>query len=71
MKKSKQLTLAEIRSAKGLSQRELAKEINVGASTIGMYESGKRNPTLQRALEISKYFGIPVEQIRFDSRTII
>lgn len=53
--------------AKGFSQREFAKEINISASTIGMYESGKRKPSLDKAIMIATYFDTPLERISFSS----
>lgn len=61
------ILLAELRKKQGLSQKALAKQINVCAGTIGMYEIGKRTPSLDRALRISEFFGIPLENISFSS----
>lgn len=60
-------TLAELRAEKKLSQRDLAKELNIQPGTIGMYESGKRTPPLSRAIEIAKLFDVPVEMISFST----
>ena len=67
MKKSKKIPLSVLRAAKGLSQKEFANEINVHPSLIALYETGRRKPKLERAIEISKYFDVPVEQILFDN----
>lgn len=66
MKKTKKVYLSVLREAKGLSQKELANEINVHPSLIALYETGRRKPKLERAIEISHFFGVPVEQIKFD-----
>lgn len=63
----KQISLAELRLERGLSQREFAKQINVSSGTIGMYEAGRRKPSLDKALRISAYFGVPIENIIFAS----
>lgn len=65
--KRKQISLAELRLEQGLSQREFARQINVSSATIGMYEAGRRTPSLDKALRISAYFGIPIENIIFAS----
>lgn len=63
----KKTSLAELRLERGLSQRELAKQIHVSSGTIGMYEVGKRTPSLEKAKRIAAFFGIPLENIIFES----
>ncbi len=58
-------TLAELRAENDLSQRDLAKMLDIQPGTIGMYESGKRNPPLTRAISIARIFNVPVEEISF------
>lgn len=65
MKKGKQIPLSVLRKAKGFSQKDLAAELGVSSSLIALYETGKRKPKLERAIEIGKYFNIPVENISF------
>lgn len=60
-------SLAMLRAENNLSQRDLARKLNIQPGTIGMYESGKRTPPLGRAIEIARFFGIPVEQISFST----
>lgn len=69
MKKLK--TLAELRTENNMSQRELAEKLNISCGSIGMYESGKRTPPLNRAIEIAKLFNIPVEEIAFSNNTLL
>lgn len=69
--KSKIKTLAELRAENNLSQRALAKKLNVQPGTIGMYESGKRTPPLNKAIAIAKMFNVPVETISFSSTDFI
>lgn len=65
MKKLK--TLAELRCKKNMSQRKLAEKLNISCASIGMYESGKRVPSLNRAIEIARLFDVPVEEISFSN----
>lgn len=60
--------LADLRKKEMLSQNDLGKIINVSGGAIAMYEAGKRSPSLKRALKISEYFNIPVEQIKFSKK---
>ena len=51
-----------LRRTRGLSQAELASRLGISASTMGMYEQGRREPSLQtlvmlaRELEVSTDF---------------
>lgn len=60
-------TLANLREERHMSQRKLAEKLNVSCGTIGMYESGKRNPPLSRAIAMARLFDVPVESIIFSS----
>ncbi|MGN0327249.1 MAG: helix-turn-helix transcriptional regulator [Lachnospiraceae bacterium] len=60
-------TLAQLRAEQNMSQRELAKKLGVSSATVGMYETGKRNPSLKRAMEIAKIFNTSVEAISFSN----
>lgn len=47
--------LKQLRNAKGFSQKQFAQQLNVSASTVGMYEQGRRTPdsnTLARIADI-------------------
>lgn len=67
MKKDKQIPLSVLRKARGLTQKELADELEVSSSLIALYETGKRKPKLERAIEIGKYFDVSVERISFSA----
>jgi len=60
-------TLSTLRKEKGLSQAELADDLGISGGAIAMYETGKRTPNLRKALEIAKYFNIPLESISFSN----
>ena len=51
------LKLKIARVEKGLSQQELADQVEVTRQTIGLIEKGKYNPTLNLCLKISKVLG--------------
>ena len=55
--------LKSLRIKKGLTQSELAKELNVSRSSIGMYENGERKPSVE-ALEIfADFFNVDMNYI--------
>lgn len=59
------MTLKEYRLAKGMTQIEAAKALDLPLSTYNAYETGKRTPPLKVALRIAEAFGVSVEQINF------
>lgn len=52
-----------LRRGQGWSQAELAAKLQVSPSTVGMYEQGRREPSLQAAVELSRVFGISVDYL--------
>lgn len=67
MKKDKTIPLSRLREAKGMSQKDLANELNVSIGLIGLYETGRRKPSFDRAIQIAKFFDLPVEKISFSN----
>ncbi|MCR4564121.1 MAG: XRE family transcriptional regulator [Clostridiales bacterium] len=56
--------LKKLRNQKGLSQAQLADKLNVAASTIGMWESGKREPRDYETLElIADFFNVNMDAL--------
>ena len=55
--------LEELRKARGLRQEELAEALEVSRQTIGSLENGRYNPSILLALKLSRYFGLPIEEI--------
>lgn len=55
--------LEELRKAQGIKQEELAEILEVSRQTIGSLENGRYNPSILLAFRISKYFGMPIEDI--------
>ena len=60
--------LEDLRKEKNLSQKALAKELNVTDSAISMWEKGKRTPSLKTACQIAQLFNLPVERISFSKK---
>ena len=53
----------ELREAKGLSQGELAEEVDVSRQTINSIEVGRYVPSLPLALKLARFFGQQVEEM--------
>ena len=57
------LRLKEEREQNGLSQAALAKEIGVGVSTIGMWESTNRIPSAKTLNKLIKFFNCSLDYL--------
>jgi putative transcriptional regulator len=55
--------IRELRAREGLSQLELALKVGVRRETIVFLEKGKYNPSLQLAYEVSRVFGMHIEEV--------
>ena len=52
--------LEELRKARGL---RLADALEVSRQTIGSLENRRYNPSILLAFKLSRYFGLPIEEI--------
>ena len=57
------LRIAILRLTKGWSQVELARRIGVSASAIGMYEQGRRAPSLGLLVRLAEEFGTTTDYL--------
>ncbi|AXX75107.1 helix-turn-helix domain-containing protein [Lactobacillus reuteri] len=55
--------IANLRKKRGMSQSQLAKELNIGTSTLGMYETGKRSPNPEMLNKLADYFHVSVDYL--------
>lgn len=55
--------MRNLRDEKGISQAELAKILNVNRMTVNNYETGKRVPDIDFAINAADYFGVTVEYL--------
>ncbi|AFK85862.1 MULTISPECIES: helix-turn-helix domain-containing protein [Thermoanaerobacterium] len=64
--------LKTLRNEKKLTQRELAKLLNLSPSTIAMYEIGQRFPDPETLQKIADFFDVSVDYLlgRTDKRNI-
>lgn len=53
----------------GLTQAQMAEELNVTKRMIAYYESGERNPGLRTINTASKFFGVSINYFLLDSET--
>ncbi|WP_078394154.1 helix-turn-helix transcriptional regulator [Shouchella patagoniensis] len=55
--------IREIRLEKGISQVQMAEDLQITRQTINAIEKNKYNPSLELALKLIDYFEVPIEQI--------
>ena len=56
-------TLKMLRERHNLSQRELADELNISKSSVGMYERGIREPNFEMLETIADYFNVDMNYL--------
>ncbi len=61
--------IAKIRKEKGLNQAQLAKQLNVSSSTIGMYEQERRLPDIFMVVQLSKVLEVSTDYLLLDNLT--
>ena len=57
------MRLRELRQSKHLTQAELGAVLKVSASTIGMYEQGRREPDNPMLTKMADYFGVSIDYL--------
>ena len=55
--------IKELRTARGMTQVDLAREVGVRRETIVFLEKGKYNPSLQLAHNIASIFDLAIEEV--------
>ncbi|MDE6060120.1 MAG: helix-turn-helix domain-containing protein [Clostridia bacterium] len=55
--------LKAIRKAKNLTQQKVALDLNITREALSYYESGKREPSFQLLIQLSKYFGVSIDYL--------
>ena len=55
--------IALLRRGRGWSQSELARRLHISASAVGMYEQGRREPSLEAVVELASAFGVSVDYL--------
>lgn len=53
--------IAYLRGSLGWSQAELARRLRISPSAVGMYEQGRREPSLDMLVAMSRVFSVSLE----------
>ncbi|MCR61214.1 XRE family transcriptional regulator [Listeria monocytogenes] len=67
--------ISELRNKKGISQLQLAKDLNVSRSTVSMWETNKRAIKNERIIQLADYFNVTTDyllgRVEFDNNDLI
>lgn len=55
--------VAALRLQAGMTQAELAKRLAVSPSAVGMYEQGRREPSMDRIVALARLFGVSTDYL--------
>jgi putative transcriptional regulator len=55
--------IAVLRAERAISRKELAAAVGVNFQTIGYLERDEYRPSVELALKLSQYFGLPLEMV--------
>ena len=55
--------IAYLRKKAGLSQQQLAERLHLTSSAVGMYEQGRRQPSLDILVALSLEFGVTLDYL--------
>ena len=53
--------IAAMRLARGISQAQLAKLLQISPSAMGMYEQGRREPSVQIIVDLSRHLSVSTD----------
>lgn len=56
--------IKELRKQRGLSQSQLAKEINISKKTLADWENERRNPNEYNYKKLSSFFNVPIDTLK-------
>ena len=55
--------LKNIRKKRGYSQLKVAMDLSISREALSYYENGKRQPSLEMLLKMSRYFNVSVDYL--------
>ncbi len=63
--------IKQLRKSRGITQSELAENLGISSSAVGMYEQGRREPDNNTLLKLCSYFGITSDYLLGNTETKI
>ena len=55
--------LRSIRIEKGLNQLKVATDLNISREALSYYENGKRSPSIETLILLSKYYDVSIDYL--------
>jgi Predicted transcriptional regulators len=55
--------LKKLRKERNLSQDEVGQPLNISGRTVGNYESGEREPSLDTLIKIADFYGVSLDYL--------
>lgn len=55
--------LADLREDRGLTQRELSKQLHISSSSISAYETGSRLPSIETVFQFAEFFDVTTDYL--------
>ena len=55
--------ITQLRRSVGINQFQLAEELHLSPSAIGMYEQGRRTPNIDVLIQLSKIFNVSLDYL--------
>lgn len=55
--------MAALRRSRGWSQAQLASKLGISASAVGMYEQGRREPSLEQVVRLAALFEVSTDYL--------
>ena len=55
--------IAQLRKEAGLNQGDLAEILNLSSSAIGMYEQGRRTPSIEVLIIMAEFFNVSLDYL--------
>ena len=55
--------LKKCRKMRNLNQQKVAMDLNISREALSYYENGKREPSLQLLVQMSKYFNVSINYL--------
>ena len=57
------IQIESLRRKMGWSQAELARRLHISPSSVGMYEQGRREPSIDILVALAKEFGVTIDYL--------
>lgn len=55
--------ITQLRQSSGMSQLQLAEQLHLSPSAVGMYEQGRRTPNIDVLIQMSKLFNVSLDYL--------